>query len=112
MNYAISHLIGDFLLQNDWISDNKKKSSMVCFFHVMLYLIPFILLTNFNLTQLLFIGVQHFLQDRWNFVTWFMKLKGSEDFLKPPCAPWSIIVTDNIIHLSFIYFIIILFGVS
>ena len=57
---------------------------------------------------MLLIGIQHFTQDRTGFIIWLMKIKGSEEFAKPPMAPWSIIVTDNIMHVLFIALVVYL----
>lgn len=104
MNIYLAHLIGDFLLQNDWMAQGKKRSSWICLVHVLTYLIPF-LFTSLVWWKLALIGLQHFVQDRWNFVSWLMKLKGSGKFAEPPCGPWSVIVTDNILHILFIAWI-------
>jgi hypothetical protein len=100
----LAHFVGDYFLQTDFMAANKKKSSCVCLFHVVTYLVPF-LLTPLLWWQIGLIGLQHFAQDRTNFVVWLMRVKGSEDFAKPPFAPWSIIVTDNILHILWIAFV-------
>ena len=100
MHWIYAHLIGDCLLQNDWMALNKKKSSWACTLHIVTYLLPFYF-TGLLWWQIALIGLQHFLQDRTQFVVWLMKVKGSEQFGSGPCAPWSIIVTDNILHILF-----------
>lgn len=105
MHYVYAHLIGDYLLQNDWMANQKKKKIWPCLVHVIFYMLPF-LLCQMQWWQLLAIGLQHYLQDRTNFVVWFMKIKGSKHFAEPPCAPWSIFLTDNIIHLLWIQIVI------
>lgn len=101
MHWIYAHLIGDYLLQIDWMAKEKKTSHIVCLAHISYYMIPFFF-TGMVWWQLLLIASQHYLQDRYNFIPWFMKVKGSEDFAKPPMAPWSIIVTDNIVHILWI----------
>jgi hypothetical protein len=101
LHWSLAHLIGDYLLQNDWMAINKKKSSWACLYHVLSYLAPFFF-CNLELWQILAIGIQHFVQDRTNLIIWFMKIKGSEVFATGPCSPWSIIFTDNIVHILFI----------
>lgn len=101
----ISHLVGDYLLQNDYIAKYKKENALVCVVHVLLYLFPFLFFTELSVLQLSLVGVEHFLQDRWNFVVWFMKKKGSGSFIES-CGPWSIIVTDNVLHLVFIFLVV------
>jgi hypothetical protein len=51
--------------------------------------------------QLALIAAQHFAQDRTAFVPWMMRAKGSAAFAQPPCGPWSVIMTDNILHVLF-----------
>lgn len=103
MNLIIAHLIGDYIIQNDWMARGKKRSSFICLIHVTTYLIPF-LFTDLLYWQIILIGIEHFLQDRTNIVYWTMKIKGSELFAKE-LAPWSIIITDNIYHILFIIWI-------
>ncbi len=71
MNPFVSHLVGDFILQNEWMAVNKKRSSFACLVHVLVYLIPF-LLCNLQWWQIVLIGIQHFIQDRTEFVLWWM----------------------------------------
>lgn len=105
MHYVLAHFIGDYILQNDAMAMNKKKSDWYCSLHVATYMLPF-LLCGLNWWQFLLIVAQHYLIDRTNFVVWFMKFKGSGQFASGPCSPWSIIVTDNILHILWIAFII------
>ena len=105
MNWIFAHLIGDYLLQNDWMARNKKTSSFACSVHIITYMIPFLFI-GLEVWQLLAIAGQHWIQDRTNFVLWFMKVTGKNDFIKPPMAPWSIIVIDNIFHILWIALVI------
>ena len=50
--------------------------------------------------------VREWVQDRTGFVVWLMNMKGSDKFAKPPMAPWSIIVTDNILHILWIAWVV------
>lgn len=101
LHWIYAHLIGDYLLQTDRMALRKKTSSFECFMHVVYYMLPFFL-CGFAWWQLVLIALQHFAQDRTNFIVWFMKWKGSALFATGPCSPWSIIVTDNIVHILFI----------
>ncbi len=69
----VAHLVGDFILQNDWMAANKKRSSLVCLGHVAAYLLPF-LLCGLTWWQLALVGGQHFAQDRSSFVFWWMRV--------------------------------------
>jgi len=98
MHWIYAHLIGDYLIQTDWMANGKKRSSWICAVHILTYLLPFAF-TGLAWWQIALIGAQHFAQDRTGFVVWLMKAKGSAAFLQPPCGPWSVIVTDNILHI-------------
>ncbi len=104
MHWIYAHLIGDYIIQNDWMATGKKNKSWICLVHVLTYLAPFIF-CHFEWWQIVAIGAQHFIQDRTNVVVLLMKLKGSEAFAKPPCGPWSVIITDNILHVLFMAWI-------
>lgn len=101
MHWIFAHLIGDYLLQNDWMAFGKKRKSWICAVHVAAYMGPF-QFCGMEWQQLLLIAAQHFIQDRTGMVVSFMKWKGSEQFATGPCSPWSIIVTDNILHVLWI----------
>jgi len=101
LNVYLAHLVGDYIFQTDKMAIGKKTSSWVCLGHVAAYMIPFYL-CNLTWWQLALIAVQHFAQDRTGFIVWFMKWKGSEQFATGPCSPWSIIVTDNVVHVMWI----------
>lgn len=105
MHYIFAHLIGDYLLQNDWMAQNKKGSSFHCLVHVICYMIPF-LFCSLAPWQFLAIAIQHYALDRTNFVDWFMKWKGQGKFASPPCWPWSVIVMDNIMHILWIELVV------
>lgn len=101
MHWIYAHLIGDWILQNHWMATRKKSLSWVCAVHVLTYLIPFCF-TPLAWWKIGLIGLQHFGQDRTNFIPWLMRAKGSGGFIDPPLGPWSVIVTDNIVHILFI----------
>lgn len=96
MHWIYAHLIGDYLLQNDWMAGNKKNNSWICLVHIITYMIPF-LLTDLNWIQLLLIVAQHYIQDRTHFVAWFCRVtnKFQMDFNKF----WGHVIVDNVIHI-------------
>lgn len=105
MSWLLAHFIGDYLLQTDDMAANKKTSSLWCAWHVLCYMLPF-LLCGLADWQLALIAWQHYTQDRTGFIVWLMRVKGSEQFARPPMAPWSIIVMDNIVHCTYIAFVV------
>lgn len=101
MEQLILHLLGDYLLQTDWMAQNKKvktwRGELACQVHCLLYSIPFLLIGTWQ--QVLFIYVTHYLIDRFGFVKWYMTTFDMKEFMKPPLGPWSIFITDNTFHL-------------
>jgi len=98
MHWIYAHLIGDYILQNDWMAANKKKHWLPALVHVLTYMIPF-LFTAFPWWALVLIAAQHFVLDKTNIVLWFMRAKGSAQFTEPPYGPWSVCIVDNILHI-------------
>lgn len=107
----IGHLVGDYLLQNDWMALNKKKpgsdGALACAVHATLWTCSvcvfsgwgrvFFLLDSWPAIALLF---AHYWQDRTGVVMWWMtKVNRQQQFVTGPCAPWSIIVVDNVWHI-------------
>lgn len=65
MQQLLVHILGDFVLQSDWMALNKSKRSIPCLVHVLIYTACFLLLTT-SWKALLVIGVTHFLIDRFH----------------------------------------------
>jgi hypothetical protein len=57
---VIAHLVGDYMLQSDWMAAEKTKKNLAAFAHVVTYILPFLFLTH-SITPLLFIASTHFL---------------------------------------------------
>lgn len=98
MHWIYAHLIGDYIFQTDWMAREKKKTWWACSIHVATYMLPFAF-CHLAPWQLALIAAQHWIQDRTSLVTWVMRVKGSAKFAASPLAPWSIIVTDNVLHI-------------
>ena len=64
MEQLLAHLVGDYLLQSDWMAMNKSKRTIPCLDHVIVYTSVFLTLTT-NLYALAIIGGVHFLLDRF-----------------------------------------------
>ncbi len=105
MDWLIAHLIGDFLFQNDWMANGKRESSWICTVHVAAYMVPFLFI-GLQWWQLGLIASQHWGQDRTKIVVWYLKVCGKGELTTAPLAPWSIIITDNICHLVWIFCVI------
>lgn len=75
----LCHAIGDYILQSDWMANNKTKRSIAALCHVLTYAIPFLFLRPSALSMAVIIGT-HFVIDRWRlarFVVW------AKNFLAP-----------------------------
>ncbi|MCD4742443.1 MAG: hypothetical protein K8R67_08220 [Desulfobacteraceae bacterium] len=83
-------------MQNDWMAGNKKKSSLICLVHIITYMIPFIF-TELNWIQLLLIAVQHYIQDRTNFIVWFCRT--TNKFQDNSIKIFGHVIVDNVIHI-------------
>jgi len=94
----IGHLVGDFLLQNDWMAENKKKSSVVCAVHALVWTLCVCFFTGWGIIQAVPLFLMHFAQDRSYFVDWWMDLIGQHKFRTGLLAPWSSIIVDNVFH--------------
>ena len=97
----IGHLVGDYLLQNDWMSLNKKKRTLPCAIHCTLWTLAVCAFASWwTLPAIAVLWVTHFAQDRTQVVLyWMTKIARQPEFVKPPYAPWSIIVVDNVWHI-------------
>lgn len=76
-NQIVAHLIGDYLLQSDWMANNKTSRSVAAAAHVLAYSVPFVIWFRPSVGACLFIAVSHFVIDRWRlarFVVWAKNL--------------------------------------
>ena len=123
----IGHLVGDYLLQNDWMATNKKKHSFPCAVHCLLWTCSVMFFAGWMwIEKPHFLWIKpwvfsalfltHFIQDRTQIIIWWMKLKWKdqskfmecdslllkheyEPTIKVGLGPWSIIVVDNVWHI-------------
>lgn len=65
MEQLLVHILGDFILQSDYLALNKSKRTIPCLIHVIIYTSCFLLLTT-SWKALAVIGVTHFLIDRFH----------------------------------------------
>jgi hypothetical protein len=114
---VLAHLVGDYILQSDYMAINKKDRIVPCLIHVLLYTVPFLFLTRSPLALLVIMGT-HFVIDHWKFPARLVWIKNW--LLAPakdrktweacsftgysPDRPvwltvWLLIAVDNILHL-------------
>lgn len=82
MNELIAHLIGDYILQSDWMANSKTTKSFACLCHVLTYAIPFLFL-NPSWTALAVIVGTHFVIDRFRLAKYLVYGK---NYLAPKSA--------------------------
>lgn len=110
--FFVGHMVGDYVLQNDYMALKKKQHTWNCLVHVFVYTVSVLLfcgclapLRNIGANAMLFavIAIPHFCIDRSKIIDRWMKLIGQEKFRTGICAPWSSIVVDNVWHLVCLY---------
>jgi len=82
MTELILHLLGDYVLQSDWMAQGKVKSFVPALTHALVYSLPFLFLTRSPLA-LFVICSTHFLIDRYRLAKYVVYAK---NFLAPASA--------------------------
>ena len=75
----VAHLVGDYLLQSDWMAVMKRPALKPALAHALAYTVPFVLITQSPLALLL-IGGSHFAIDHWGLARYLVWAK---NFLAP-----------------------------
>ncbi len=101
----VGNLVGDYLLQNDWMALNKKRSSFHCAVHCTVWTVSVLLFSGWPLWTAVPLFVSHFIQDRTDVIARYMDLVGQKSFRTGICAPWSSIVVDNVWHIVTLWLI-------
>ena len=112
------HLIGDYVLQTDWMARTKTRSSIATLAHAVVYALPFLLLSP-SVTAIAAIAGSHFLIDRfrlarhvafaknklsdWHLSWTDCRETGYPSTVPPGQAFWLMIMIDNTMHLSINY---------
>ena len=112
----VGHLVGDYLLQNDWMALNKKKETRTgywaCNVHCVIWTVCVMTfaqwwtaVNGYWICGLLL--ATHIIQDKTQIISWWMRLKWKDQskFAQPPMAPWSLIVVDNVWHILTIWLV-------
>lgn len=101
----VGHLVGDYLAQNDWMALNKKSQTLPCTVHCAIWTACVVLFASWPAWTAVPLFLTHFAQDRTLVVAWWMNLVGQEKFRTGVCAPWSMIVVDNVWHILTIWIV-------
>ena len=104
------HLIGDYIIQNDWMALNKKKSGwlghLACQIHCVTYALPFLFIGSWQAVAAIY--ATHFIIDRYRLVDWFLAVRNGVFHIRnfgfgeerpALITVWLYIITDNIFHL-------------
>ena len=110
----ILHLIGDYILQNDWMGLNKKKRTLkgelACQIHCILYSLPFLFIGSWQAVVVIYIS--HYIIDRFNLIAWFVAFKNGVKDIKNfgfnherpfAISIWLLIIIDNSFHIIINY---------
>ena len=107
------HLIGDYILQNDWMAQNKTKAHWPAFVHALTYAALFAFIAPSPLAWLIIFST-HFLIDRYRLALYWIRFynrvpvaeagvfgytKGKPDYM----AFWLMVIIDNTLHLAINY---------
>lgn len=104
----IGHLVGDYLLQNDWMANNKKRKDwtgfLACEIHCFLWTCSVCLFSGWGPVEWFVLHTTHFVQDHTQIVRfWMTRVNRQPRFVEPPMAPWSLVVVDNVWHIVTIW---------
>jgi hypothetical protein len=118
MEQLILHLVGDYILQTDWMATEKTKKNEAALAHAVVYSVPFLLLHP-SLVAFLVIGMTHFFIDRLRLARYVVFAKnwitnrelkwddcsatGYPASVPPWLAVWLLIICDNTMHLCINY---------
>ena len=110
----VAHLVGDYIIQSDWMANEKRKRAVAAAVHAVTYTIPFLFLT-LNPWALAIICGTHYLIDRYGlarYVVWAKNWPYSGSLPWSQCqgtgypaerpvwlATWLLIIADNTLHL-------------
>ena len=110
----IAHAVGDYLLQSDWMANEKTKSNVAAAAHAMTYTVPFLAFRP-NAKQVALIAGTHFLIDRFRLARYVVGAKnwiaprGQDHELTATGYPadrpawmsvWLLIIADNTMHVA------------
>lgn len=119
MHYLIGHLIGDYILQNDWMASNKiwkgkYDNVLVALIHGALVTLAIALcgkIAGYEWAswKLIVIWLSHSVQDCFRLSLIWMLIFGQFEYFKkemPQAYVWACIVVDNVFHLLLLFILV------
>jgi hypothetical protein len=106
----LGHLVGDYIVQTDWMANNKTTNGVIgyysCFVHCICYTLSIAAFSWFWMPwwgYIVCFGF-HYPIDKWRLAKWWMmNVSGQKGFATGLLSPWSIIIVDNVFHLLTLY---------
>lgn len=110
---GLAHMVGDYLIQSDWMAQEKTRRWWPAIAHAATYGLPFLLVTQSPLALLVIVGT-HAVIDRYRLarhVVWFKNQLAPKAFRPPHTSTghgsdrpdwlsvWLLIIADNVIHM-------------
>jgi hypothetical protein len=112
MEQLLCHLVGDYLLQTNWMVRHKPHSIAVAAVHALFYLLPFLLITQ-SPSALFIIFSTHVIIDRFRLARHVIRLRNwcwTENGFSPETPTYLshliTIIVDNTFHLVINFFAI------
>jgi hypothetical protein len=111
---GMAHMVGDYLIQSDWMAQEKTKHWWPAIAHAVTYGLPFLLVTQSPLALAVIVGT-HAVIDRYRLarhVVWAKNqlapagfrpphtATGHDDDRPPWLSVWLLIIADNILHMA------------
>lgn len=115
-NQIMAHMIGDYVIQSDWMANNKARKCIPAILHAISYSIPFLFLTDCSVLAFAGICISHFVIDHWRLARYVVFAKnffspksewpkwenccntGYPDDRPAWLAVWLMIIADNVMH--------------
>lgn len=102
--FIIGHLVGDFLLQNNWMANQKEKNWLALALHSLVYTITVYLFSliagGISLLAVVIIFVTHIILDQRSLVRWWLTTIN-----KSPHLTWLQILVDQTFHILILFVI-------
>ena len=112
-----AHVVGDYVIQSDWMANEKTKQSLAAACHALSYAVPFLWFRPSVVAMIVIVGT-HFVIDRWRlarYICWLKNLASPKEYRykwadcsgtgyhkdRPAwLAVWLLIIADNAMHIG------------